>query len=70
MRRIKAKTSPTGYVVMIAIDGDEVEFPVIRFDEEGFALHGTIGGHLVRSVDQTGFRHLLPLGAFDQLAGR
>jgi hypothetical protein len=60
--RMKAKTSPTGYVATVDIDGDEVEFPVVRFDEEGYALHSMVTGRLVRSAEWPGFKHVLPIG--------
>lgn len=61
--RIKAKTSPTGYIATVRGSLDfEYEHPVIRFDEAGHALISNTEGLLVRASIQPGFVSVRPLG--------
>lgn len=63
MPRFKAKTSPTGYVAGIRVDEtDFIEFPVVRFDDEGYALFCTMHGQLVRADLWPGFEYVCPIG--------
>lgn len=65
--RLKAKTSPTGYIAEVRSPDlqsrDTVaEFPVARFDDDGFALvaHPRTGC-LARAVELEGFIAVLPM---------
>jgi hypothetical protein len=62
MSRFKAKTSPTGYVAGIEVGGDLIEFPVVRFDDEGYALYCTTYGQLTRADAWPGFKYVCPIG--------
>jgi hypothetical protein len=59
---MKAKTSPTGYLVTIASGNDLVEFPVARFDDDGYAMICNLRGRLVRAVDHPGYQDAFPMG--------
>ena len=62
--RVKAKTSPTGYVATIEGAMDfEYEYPVIRFDDAGHALISNVEGMLVRASTLRGFAGVRPMGA-------
>jgi hypothetical protein len=63
MARFKAKTSPTGYVAGIKVNDDLIEFPVVRFDDEGYALYCTAYGQLARADEWPGFEYVCPIGA-------
>lgn len=60
--RMKAKTSPTGYIATLTVDDDVIEFPVSKFDDQGFALICDPRGRLTRAVDSPGFVDIFPLG--------
>lgn len=60
--RVKAKTSPTGYVATLTEGEHSVEFPVIRFDEQGHALISDPDGHLRRASDFSSFEDVWPIG--------
>lgn len=53
--RMKAKTSPTGYLATLAVGQDLIEFPVAKFDDEGWALILDLDGRLVRAADKPEF---------------
>lgn len=62
--RMKAKTSPTGYVATLIYGGMgyEYEYPVASFDADGWALIADEDtGRLVRASEQRGFRHVRPI---------
>lgn len=62
--RIKAKTSPTGYVASVTnYIGFEQEYPVIRFDDAGHAMISDEAGLLVRADTVQGFTSVYPMGA-------
>lgn len=62
--RIKAKTSPTGYVASVTTYmGFEQEHPVIRFDDAGHAMISDERGLLVRVATVQGFNSVYPMGA-------
>lgn len=60
--RIKAKTSPTGYIATLDVGGNEIEFPVARFDEDGWAMICNMDGMLVRAGQEPGFMATAPMG--------
>lgn len=60
--RIKAKTSPTGYIATLDTGANLIEFPVARFDDEGWALICNVDGLLVRAANEKGFLATAPLG--------
>lgn len=60
--RVKAKTSPTGYIATVSVGSDLVEFPVARFDEDGWAMICNVDGRLVRAVEEPGFQDAFPMG--------
>lgn len=61
--RMKAKTSPTGYVATLADRlGNQIEFPIARFDEAGQALMCSPEGRLVPALAQPGFLDVSPIG--------
>lgn len=62
--RIKAKTCPTGYIALVNWQGyvDQYEFPVARFDDDGYAMIADPDtGRLVRAADMQGFREVTPM---------
>lgn len=61
--RIKAKTSPTGYVAAVQGVVAEQEYPVIRFDDAGHAMISNSKGLLVRADSVQGFGAVYPMGA-------
>lgn len=61
MQTHKAKTSPTGYVARIQRGPDRIEFPVARFDDEGYAMILMDDGKLARAADNPGFVHTWPM---------
>lgn len=60
--RMKAKTTPTGYIAEIGRNEGVGEFPVARFDDDGYALiaHPKTG-RLERAVDLDGFVAVIPM---------
>lgn len=60
--RMKAKTTPTGYIAEITHEEGSAEFPVARFDDDGYAMvaHPRTG-KLERAVDLDGFTSVLPM---------
>lgn len=62
MSVIKAKTSPTGYVAQIRDSlNNSVEFPVARFDDEGYAMVCNDRGVLVRANGIPNFLRVWPM---------
>ena len=60
--RMKAKTSPTGYIATLrGADGDTLEFPVVKFDEQGYALICGVDGKLLRAADDADFLDAFPI---------
>lgn len=57
----KAKTSPTGYMAVIQMGEDRIEFPVAKFDDDGYALILASDGWLVRAADEPGYAHCWPM---------
>lgn len=58
----KAKTSPTGYTAMIQDQRGTSEFPIARFDDDGYALICSPDtGRLVRAAEYPGFAAVLPM---------
>lgn len=57
----KAKTSPTGYVALLQFGDDRIEFPVARFDDEGYAMILMDDGELVRAADEPSFLRTWPM---------
>lgn len=60
--RMKAKTTPTGYIAEISRAEGVGEFPVARFDDDGYALvaHPKTG-RLERAIDLEGFTSVIPM---------
>lgn len=61
--RMKAKTSPTGYVAVVESESYTIEMPVARFDEEGYALVCGPDGRLTRAAEMNGFHSVLSMWA-------
>lgn len=61
--RMKAKTSPTGYIAEIEHEDKYLaELPVARFDDDGFALVcNPATGRLMRAVDFPGYLSVTPM---------
>ena len=62
MARLKAKTSPTGYLVETKNGENIVEYPVARFDEQGYAMIADLTlGMLVRATDLPDYDQTVPM---------
>jgi hypothetical protein len=60
--RMKAKTSPTGYIATLRGEGgDTIEYPVVKFDEQGYALILGIDGRLLRAAEDSDFLDAFPM---------
>lgn len=59
---MKAKTSPTGYMALVQYGDTRVEFPVARFDDDGFAMIADPElGNLHRAAAYPGFVRVWPM---------
>lgn len=59
---MKAKTTPTGYLAVVKTPDGEYEYPVARFDDDGYALICDLfTGKLVRAADHPEFEHVIPM---------
>ena len=62
MATMRAKTSPTGYIAVIQYGEARIEFPVARFDDEGYALISDPElGTLYRAATYPGFVRVWPM---------
>lgn len=59
--RLKAKTSPTGYLVELVNEKFIAEYPVARFDDEGYAMIAVHDGKLTRAADLPDYKATRPM---------
>lgn len=60
--RMRAKTTPTGYIALVSGTQHLLELPVVRFDDDGYAMVSDFDtGRLVRVGDFPGFQRVIPM---------